>query len=245
LFCTLTPGDTKIFEEGALGTTPGGGGGLTTYKELCSLATDIGQPDLVYKFMDLARHSAAVTSRRGAAAGVAGIARLVGEQGAAGKGEGGALAALLGQERLAALLPKLYRWVIKVKAAVPQLPGNSGHVTQSGEQLCHKVGGAGGWQVCHAQVQPNSNYPATPLTANLQLSWSKQTPPPCCAIRPVCSPASCAPCICLYPDKHTHTLPTSRSRYDPSPRVAEAMKGIWAAMVDDTRATRELTAGLS
>jgi proteasome component ECM29 len=63
--------------------------------------------------MDLARHSAAVTSRRGAAAGVAGIARLVGEQGAGGggKGEGGALAALLGQERLAALLPKLYRWV--------------------------------------------------------------------------------------------------------------------------------------
>ena len=34
-----------MFEEGQLGAAPGGGG-LTTYKELCSLATELGQPDL-------------------------------------------------------------------------------------------------------------------------------------------------------------------------------------------------------
>lgn len=38
-------GDSKLFEAGQLGSTPGGGS-LTTYKELCSLATELGQPDL-------------------------------------------------------------------------------------------------------------------------------------------------------------------------------------------------------
>lgn len=37
-----------MFEEGTLGTAPGGGS-INTYKELCALATDMGQPDLVYK----------------------------------------------------------------------------------------------------------------------------------------------------------------------------------------------------
>lgn len=44
-----------MLEEGSLGTAPGGGS-LSTYQELCSLATDLGQPDLVYRFMDLAHH---------------------------------------------------------------------------------------------------------------------------------------------------------------------------------------------
>ena len=47
--------DTKVFQEGELGKMPEGGGNLSTYKELCSLATDMGQPDLVYKFMHLAK----------------------------------------------------------------------------------------------------------------------------------------------------------------------------------------------
>lgn len=45
------------------------GGSLTTYKELCALATDLGQPDLLYKFMDLANHAASLQSSRGAAFG--------------------------------------------------------------------------------------------------------------------------------------------------------------------------------
>ncbi|KAG2487332.1 hypothetical protein HYH03_014048 [Edaphochlamys debaryana] len=112
-------GDTQIFEEGALGSAPGGGsggaggssssstsagsgGGLSTYKELCALATDLGQPDLIYRFMDLAHHAAALNSKRGAAFGFAGIARM------AAQGGGAPGAALT--KHLAALVPKLFRY---------------------------------------------------------------------------------------------------------------------------------------
>lgn len=45
-----SPSDTenRIFEEGALGSVPGGGG-LSTYRELASLASDMGQPELIYR----------------------------------------------------------------------------------------------------------------------------------------------------------------------------------------------------
>ncbi len=61
-------GDSKVFEEGQLGEAPGGGS-LTTYRELSALATEMGQPDLLYKFMDLANHASAMASTRGAAFG--------------------------------------------------------------------------------------------------------------------------------------------------------------------------------
>ncbi len=35
------------------------------YRELCGLATDMGQPDLVYKFMHLANYNATWNSRKG------------------------------------------------------------------------------------------------------------------------------------------------------------------------------------
>ena len=41
-------GETEVFQQGELGEAPGGGS-LTTYRELCSLATDLGQPDMLYK----------------------------------------------------------------------------------------------------------------------------------------------------------------------------------------------------
>lgn len=59
------------------------------------MATDLGQPDLVYKFMDVAHHAAAMKSKRGAAFGVASIAAQSLER----------LAPHVG-----ALLPKLYRY---------------------------------------------------------------------------------------------------------------------------------------
>jgi len=37
-------------------STGGTGTGLATYKELCTLATDMGQPDLIYRFMELANY---------------------------------------------------------------------------------------------------------------------------------------------------------------------------------------------
>ncbi len=77
-----------------MGTSVPGGAGLSTYQELCSLATDLGQPDLVYKFMDLAHHQQALNTRRGAAFGFANVAKLAGD----------ALA-----PHVAQLVPKLYR----------------------------------------------------------------------------------------------------------------------------------------
>ncbi|CAG2057306.1 unnamed protein product [Timema podura] len=55
--------DTQLFEEGALGKSPTGGN-LSTYKELCSLASDLNQPDLIYKFMHLANHNAIWNSKK-------------------------------------------------------------------------------------------------------------------------------------------------------------------------------------
>lgn len=66
-----------------------------TYKELCTLAQDMGQPELVYKFMDLAGHAALWNSRKGAA--LAGSALL-----------GSDLAAEQLRPHLKSLLPRLY-----------------------------------------------------------------------------------------------------------------------------------------
>ncbi|XP_062985256.1 proteasome adapter and scaffold protein ECM29 isoform X2 [Elgaria multicarinata webbii] len=87
-------GETVMFQGSGLGKTPDGQG-LSTYQELCSLASDLNQPDLVYKFMNLANHHAMWTSRKGAAFGFNVIATKAGEQ----------LAPFLPQ-----LLPRLYRY---------------------------------------------------------------------------------------------------------------------------------------
>uniref|UniRef100_A0A8D2L4I4 Ecm29 proteasome adaptor and scaffold n=1 Tax=Varanus komodoensis TaxID=61221 RepID=A0A8D2L4I4_VARKO len=87
-------GETVMFQGAGLGKTPDGQG-LSTYQELCSLASDLNQPDLIYKFMNLANHHAMWTSRKGAAFGFNVIATKAGEQ----------LAPFLPQ-----LLPRLYRY---------------------------------------------------------------------------------------------------------------------------------------
>ena len=87
--------DTKVFQEGELGKMPEGGGNLSTYKELCSLATDMGQPDLVYKFMHLANYNATWNSKKGAAFGFSSIAEKAGDQLA---------------PHLPKIIPKLYRY---------------------------------------------------------------------------------------------------------------------------------------
>jgi len=45
-------------------------GNITTYKELCALASDLNKPDMIYQFMQLANHNAAWTSKLGAAFGL-------------------------------------------------------------------------------------------------------------------------------------------------------------------------------
>ncbi|KAK3880878.1 hypothetical protein Pcinc_014654 [Petrolisthes cinctipes] len=71
--------DTRIFQEGELGKAPAGGQ-LSTYRELCSLATDLNQPDLIYKFMNLANHNAVWNSKKGAAFGFSTLASQAGTQ---------------------------------------------------------------------------------------------------------------------------------------------------------------------
>ncbi|KAL0371036.1 UNVERIFIED_CONTAM: Proteasome adapter and scaffold protein ECM29 [Sesamum angustifolium] len=86
--------DSEVFREGAFGESPSGGK-LGTYKELCNLANEMGQPDLIYKFMDLANYQASLNSKRGAAFGFSKIAKHAGD-------------AL--QPYLRALIPRLVRY---------------------------------------------------------------------------------------------------------------------------------------
>lgn len=87
-------GDTVMFKEGSLGKTPDGKG-MSTYKELCSLASDLNQPDLIYKFLNLAHHNSMWNSKKGAAFGFSTIAKQAGDQ----------LAPFLPK-----IVPKLYRY---------------------------------------------------------------------------------------------------------------------------------------
>ncbi|KAM9818443.1 proteasome adapter and scaffold protein ECM29 isoform 2-T2 [Syngnathus typhle] len=96
--------DTQVFQGEGIGKTPDGHS-LSTYKELCSLASDLNQPDLVYKFMNLANHHAMWNSRKGAAFGFHMIATKAGEQ----------LAPFLPQ-----LVPRLYRYQFDPNLSVRQ-----------------------------------------------------------------------------------------------------------------------------
>ena len=53
--------DTQLFEPGALPT--GEGNSVTTYKDIVNLASEVGDPSLVYRFMSLASNSAIWSSR--------------------------------------------------------------------------------------------------------------------------------------------------------------------------------------
>ena len=100
--------DTKVFEEGQLGKAPGGEN-MSTYKELCSLASDIN-PELVYQFMHLANNNAIWQSRLGGAFGFSSIATKAGEQ---------------LEPYLPKILPKLYRYqfdpVTKIQVAMSSI----------------------------------------------------------------------------------------------------------------------------
>jgi len=53
-------GDTELFDAGAL---PTGDGSITTYKDIMSLASEVGDSSLVYRFMSLASNNAIWSSR--------------------------------------------------------------------------------------------------------------------------------------------------------------------------------------
>ena len=67
--------DREVFgvDSSALGKAPDGSG-TSTYKELCSLVNDMGQPDLIYKFMGLAAHGQMLNNQAGLSLGLGSIA---------------------------------------------------------------------------------------------------------------------------------------------------------------------------
>ena len=67
---------------------------MTTYKELCSLASDMGQPEMIYQFMHLSNHSAIWSDRIGAAFGVGNLVKCAGEE---------------LQPYLGSIIPRIYR----------------------------------------------------------------------------------------------------------------------------------------
>lgn len=90
--------------EGALGKAPNGSG-TRTYKELCSLVNDLGQPDLIYKFMGLAAHGQMLNTQAGFSLGLGAIAAKAQEQ---------------LEPHLPALIPKLYRYQFEPTPKVQQ-----------------------------------------------------------------------------------------------------------------------------
>lgn len=55
-------------------------GNITTYKELCSLASDLNKPEMIYQFMQLANHNATWNSKLGAAFGLKSINKVAKDQ---------------------------------------------------------------------------------------------------------------------------------------------------------------------
>ena len=85
----------EIFQASdQLGKTPEGTN-IGTYKEICSLASDLNRPDLIYQFMNLAHHNSIWNTRKGAAFGFNTIAEIAREQ---------------LQQYLPDIVPKLYRY---------------------------------------------------------------------------------------------------------------------------------------
>ncbi|EER42677.1 proteasome component [Histoplasma capsulatum H143] len=86
--------DTELFEPGAL---PTGEGSVTTYKDIVGLASEVGDPSLVYRFMSLASNNAIWSSR--AAFGSFGLSNVLSDSSVNG---------YLAQNPK--LYPKLYRY---------------------------------------------------------------------------------------------------------------------------------------
>lgn len=63
-------GETQLFEPGVLNT---GDGSISTYQDIMNLASEVGDPSLVYKFLSLSKSSTLWSSRKGIAFGLGAI----------------------------------------------------------------------------------------------------------------------------------------------------------------------------
>lgn len=97
--------DTQLFDAEVLNT---GDGSVSTYKDVLNLASDVGDPSLVYKFMSLANSNALWSSRRGMAFGLGSILSK------------SSLDEMLSKnsKMSAKLIPKLYRYRFDPNVAV-------------------------------------------------------------------------------------------------------------------------------
>lgn len=99
----ITDENQEIFQSEQIKTPEGGS--VTTYKELCSLASDLNRPDLVYQFMNLAHHNSIWNTRRGVAFGFNAIAKMSSD---------------LLRPYLATIVPKLFRYQFDPNVKIQQ-----------------------------------------------------------------------------------------------------------------------------
>ena len=83
---------------------------MITYKEMCALATDLNQPDLVYKFLAVANQQSEWATRRGGALGVAALSRKVG---------------VSLEPHMAKLVPRLFRYQFDPHPKIQQVSAQS------------------------------------------------------------------------------------------------------------------------
>jgi len=99
--------ETELFDKEYLKTNDGS---VSTYRDVLNLATDVGDPSLVYKFMSLAKSSALWSSRKGIAFGLGSILS-----------KSSLDLLLLNNKTLAdKLIPKLYRYKYDPNTSVQQ-----------------------------------------------------------------------------------------------------------------------------
>ncbi|VDN53494.1 unnamed protein product [Dracunculus medinensis] len=100
--------DTQLFYDDLLGKASGER--LATYREICSLASECNQPDLIYKFLQIASHNATWDSKKGAAFGFSVVLQQAEDK---------------ARPYFSQLIPKLYRYRydpdMKVRSAMLSL----------------------------------------------------------------------------------------------------------------------------
>ena len=69
---SVATGEDKVVLEGLQAKTPSGDN-ISSYRDICSMCTDLGQPDLVYRFMALAQSGSMWASRAGLSMGLGAI----------------------------------------------------------------------------------------------------------------------------------------------------------------------------
>lgn len=168
-------GDTQLFDNDVMRTHDGS---VSTYKDVLNLASDVGDPSLVYKFMSLAKANAAWTTKRGMAFGLGNILSKSN------------LDSVFLQDKnlILRLVPKLYRYRFDPNGLVSQsmngiwnalFPDSSTLVTQNFDSILREIlSGMGNreWRVRQASISAMENLLQSQLfekyEQNLEEIWN-------------------------------------------------------------------------